>query len=210
MRRLGLMGLFSVALATAGWLWWPVSPRPAVLAVANLSDPAKLATLSERGANPRLIKIVYWLDAARNRGLPPELAVDLAQVKNGTRDPRASLVRQSLLRNLKIADGLALFTPENKERMRNGRAPVVMRGPYAGSKIEVDHIVPLSLAKEAGNELANLEMMPQPLNRRKSNRVGERQLSHAQRLFDAGLLSRESLNRVQAHMPARRPGGDAE
>ncbi len=206
MKRLGIIAILSAFAAGCGWLWWPLSPGPAVLAVASLSDPAKLATLGQRGANPRLIKIVYWLDVARGRGMPAGTAIDLAQMVNWTREPRAGLVRQSLLRNLKIADELGLFTPENKERMRNGRAPLVMRGPYAKSKVEVDHIVPYSLAKEAGNELANLEIMPQPLNRRRSNRVGERQVSHAERLFSAGLLSKDSLDRVRARarIPARR------
>ena len=83
--------------------------------------------------------------------------------------------------------------------MRRGHAGIVTQGPYTRSPVEIDHIVPYSLAKEVGNELANLEMLPELLNRRKSNHVGERQLSHAQRLYEAGLLTPESLARVQAH-----------
>jgi hypothetical protein len=33
--------------------------------VAPLIDPAKLATLKTRGANPRVQKIVFWLATAR-------------------------------------------------------------------------------------------------------------------------------------------------
>ena len=33
--------------------------------IASLIDPAKLATLGERGANPRVQKAVYWLATAR-------------------------------------------------------------------------------------------------------------------------------------------------
>jgi hypothetical protein len=41
----------------------------AAVAVASLTDPAKLATLtSGRAANPRLKKAVYWLAEARGRG----------------------------------------------------------------------------------------------------------------------------------------------
>jgi hypothetical protein len=35
-----------------------------------LIDPAKLATLGRRGANPRIQKCVYWLDAASTRAQP--------------------------------------------------------------------------------------------------------------------------------------------
>jgi hypothetical protein len=173
------------------------------LAIKSLSDVAKLATLGERGANSRLNKIVYWMAEARDKGVSGETTVRLAQQLNGSAEPRASLVRASLVRNLKIADELGLLTAENRERLRHGRAAVVTRGPYTGSSVEIDHIVPISLAPEIGNELANLEMLPQPLNRGKSNRVGARQLAHAQTLADAGLLGAESLRRVKAHAPAR-------
>ena len=99
---------------------------------------------------------------------------------------------------MKIADELLLFTPANRERLRRGNAAKVPRGPYNGETIEIDHIVPLNLAPEAGNELANLEMVPQSVNRKKSDHITTRQLMHAQKLFDAGLLKNESWQRVRA------------
>ncbi|MFO1501938.1 MAG: hypothetical protein U1G07_26780 [Verrucomicrobiota bacterium] len=195
LRRKAAIGSGLVALAAA--LLWHFSPFQAVVALANLSDPAKLATLGERGANSRLNKLVYWLHDAGRRGWAPDTAIRAAQFVNRTAEPRASLVKESLLRNLQIAEELGLFTSENLDRMRQGKAAIVTRGPYRNAPVEIDHIVPYSLAREAGNELANLEMLPEPLNRRKSNRVGDRQLAHARRLWQAGLLSKESLNRVE-------------
>jgi hypothetical protein len=191
-------GVVSGILALLGWFVWQFSPVHPVLAVASLSDPAKLATLGERGANSRLNKIVYWLHEAGRSGMSYSSTITLAQTLNWTREPRAALVKESLLRNTRIAAQFGLFTPENLDRLRHGHAGHITKGPYANSAVEIDHIVPYSLAKEAGNELANLEMLPEPLNRQKSNHVGERQLAHAQRLFDAGLISRESLERVEA------------
>ncbi|MBI4657719.1 MAG: hypothetical protein HY735_02515 [Verrucomicrobia bacterium] len=187
-----------VALALFAGLVWQFGPFQAIFAVANLTDPRKLATLGERGANPRLNKTVYWLKEAESRGMPAGMAISFAQWINWTTEPRASLVKESLLRNVKIADGLGLMTADNRMRLRNGRAGVITKGPYVNTPAEVDHIVPYSLAPEAGNELANLELMPQELNRRKSNRVGERQLAHAERLYRVGLLTQESLARVKA------------
>jgi hypothetical protein len=192
-RRLAAIPL---VILLAGWLFWSLGPFQALFEVTRLSNPSQLATLGKRGANPRLNQIVYWLDIARSRGIAPESAIDLAQFINGTHRPRADLVKESLLRNLKIAEELGLFTEENGRRMRRGHGAVVMKGPYRNSRIEIDHIVPISLAPETGNELANLEMLPQPLNRMKSNAVGERQLAHARKLLDAGLLTRESYDRV--------------
>ena len=172
---------------------------PCLTAVAAQSDPAKLSTLGTRAANPRLKRIVYWLAVARDQGRSPADVIDQAQLANGSAStPRAALVKTALLRNLKIADGLGLLTPENQELMRRGNAPRVTRGPYSGEPIEVDHIVPYSVAPEIGNELANLEMLPRSLNQRKKAKVGERQLAVAQQMQNAGLLSTATMARVQA------------
>ncbi len=170
-----------------------------VTAIANLSDPAKLSTLRGRAANPRLKKIIYWLAAARDTGADPAEVIDQAQAANqsaGT--PRAALVKASLLRNLKICDGLGMLTPENRIRLRHGSPPIVTRGPYTGQTAEVDHIVPLAHAFEIGNELANLEMLPAALNRAKSAKVGERQLAVARQMHDAGLITDATMAKLQA------------
>jgi hypothetical protein len=39
--------------------------------LVSLCDPAKLATLSERGANPRVRQIAYWLEVRRQQGEDP-------------------------------------------------------------------------------------------------------------------------------------------
>jgi hypothetical protein len=43
-----------------------------------LIDPAKLATLGRRGANPRIHKCIYWLVAARKAGQSTEKIADEA------------------------------------------------------------------------------------------------------------------------------------
>ena len=169
-----------------------------VAAVAAQSDPAKLATLGRRQANPRLKRILYYLAEARAAGADPGEVIDQAQKQNGSAGtPRAPLVKTSLLRNLKICDGLGMVTPENLAKLKRGNAPTVMRGPYAGQIAEVDHIVPLAEAGQIGNELANLELLPAVLNRAKSDKVGERQLALAKKFRDAGLLSDAEFADVQ-------------
>ena len=170
-----------------------------VTAIAAQSDPAKLATLGKRQANPRLKGIVYYLAEARAAGADPAAVIDQAQQRNGSADtPRAPLVKAGLLRNLKICDGLGVVTPDNHAKLKRGNAPTVMRGPYAGQIAEVDLIVPLAEAMQIGNELANLELLPAALNRAKSDKVGERQLALAKRFHDAGLLSDAEFADVQA------------
>jgi hypothetical protein len=46
---------------------------PARIALVSLCDPAKIATLtSDCAANPRVRKITYWLEVARQQGRDPQ------------------------------------------------------------------------------------------------------------------------------------------
>lgn len=188
-----LLGLLILILGAV----WQFSPVADVRTVAALIDPVKLAGLGERGANPRLNKLIYWLWHAEQRGLSPESSLSWALWLNGQQEPQAGLVKESLLRNVKIAIQLGLLDAQNLDHLRHGRAAIVRSGPYRGEAVEIDHIVPYSLAPEVGNDLANLEMLPRTLNRRKSNLVNERQLAHAERLHTAGLLTQKSLDQVR-------------
>jgi len=44
--------------------------------------------------------------------------------------------------------------------MRRGKAPTVMKGPYKGDQLSVDHIIPHAAVPELDNVIANLELMP--------------------------------------------------
>jgi hypothetical protein len=50
---------------------------------------------------------------------------------------------------------------------------------------------------ELDKVIANLELLPLRLNESKNAKIGDRQLSHAQKLYQAGLLSAEGLKKVQ-------------
>jgi hypothetical protein len=61
------------------------APSAAAVAIASQTDPAKLATLkSERAANPRLQKCVYWLAYAEEQGERPEAVLDESAKLNKT------------------------------------------------------------------------------------------------------------------------------
>lgn len=167
----------------------------AVAAVASLIDPAKLATLhGERAANRRVLKCVYWLNDARNRGLRPAAVISEAQKINlSAGQPRAPLVEAALLRNLDIAGKLGCLTGENLVRMRHGTSPLVSRGPYTGEPAEVDHIVPIAIEPSLGNEIANLELLPRTLNRRKGSILGQRQRDYLEKLRASDLVESVGL-----------------
>jgi hypothetical protein len=156
---------------------------PASVAIASLTDPAKLATLqSDRAANPRLLKCVYWLNDYKQRGFDPAATIREALTANGSAPKHAELVQAALLRNLDIAEKLGCLTPDNLEKLRRGNSPTITRGPYAGEPAEVDHIVPISVVPKLRNEIANLELMPRTLNRRKGSKMGARQRDYLRKM----------------------------
>jgi hypothetical protein len=117
--------------------------------IASLIDPAKLATLGKRAANPRLQKCVYWLAEARNNGQKPDAVLDTAIVRVGIRGGlAATLTKEALLRSLSIAEKTRL---PGRGRLKGDAArqgAAVRPGPYAGDQLSVDDIIPVSVAPE--------------------------------------------------------------
>ena len=167
-------------------------------ALVNLCDPAKIATISaERGANPRVRKICYWLEMARRDGRDP--AVEMREVMaavgwGGT--AKGELTAEAMVRNRVIAERLGCLDEAGMADLRRGSAPTIRTGPYAGDQLSVDHIIPRSVCPELDTTLANLELMPLRMNRAKSNSIGERQVDMAKKFNAAGLLSKQGLDAV--------------
>lgn len=188
-RLLPALLLFAVCCA------WGASDWLAPL--ADQTDPAKLATLGKRGANPRINRIIFYLHQAQQTGTAPGDALDLAFRQNGTTGLVAVLTKETQLLNYQHAQDWGLLTPENLADLKTGEAPAITRGPHAGQDTDVDHIVPVSLAPEAGNSLANLELLPSSVNRAKGARVGWREVTFAARLQEAGILRESTLTQVR-------------
>ena len=165
--------------------------------IASLIDPAKLATLGKRGANTRVQKAVYWLAAARKEGEKPAKVLDRAVTLAGYKNSDAAkLTKDALLRNLDIAEKLGCFNATGLAEMRRGKAPTVMKGPYKGDELSVDHIIPRAVVPELDNVIANLELMPLRMNESKNAKIGDRQRDMAKKFYQAGLLSRKGVEAV--------------
>jgi hypothetical protein len=169
-------------------------------ALIALCDPAKIATLqSDRAANPRIRKIAHWLEVARLNGNSPdaEMAATMEAVGWGG-TLKGQLTAAAMARNRTIAERLGCLDAEGMELLRRGRAPTITRGPYAGEKLTVDHIIPRAVAPSLDLVLANLELMPHSLNLRKGAKVGQRQVDLANKLLAAGALTPEEHAAITA------------
>ena len=169
-------------------------------ALVSLCDPAKIATLtSDRAANPRVRKIAYWLEVARQQGRDPQAEMDAVMEAFGWGGTlKGELTSKAMVRNRIIAERLGCLDAEGMELLRRGRAPTITRGPYAGEKLTVDHIIPRAVAPSLDLVLANLEFMPHSLNLRKGAKIGQRQLDLVDKLLAAGVLNREEHAAIMA------------
>ena len=188
-----------------------LAPAPADTvrtALVNLCDPAKIATLtSDRAANPRVRKIAYWLEVARQQGRDPKSEMDNVMAALGLGGTlKGELTAAAMARNRTIAERLGCLDAEGMEKLRRGSAPTVKFGPYSGEKLTVDHIIPRAVSPSLDLVLANLELMPHSLNLRKGSKVGHRQIDLANKLLEAGLLSQDE----HATIIARRTPGFVE
>ena len=165
--------------------------------ISSLVDPAKLATLGARGANPRVEKYVALLAEGKADGVAPKKAAAKAVAVVGMKGKAAKLTAEAMVRNLTIAERLGCLDSEGLGEMRKGQAPTVCRGPYRGENLSVDHIIPRAVVLELDNVIANLELMPLKLNEGKNARIGARQVSLARKLHKAGLLGAEGLAAVE-------------
>ncbi|MFZ9938454.1 MAG: hypothetical protein ACO3JG_15560 [Luteolibacter sp.] len=176
----------------------PVASDPSTL-IEPLIEPAKLATLGERGANPRIQKITAILWDAKQKGHDPATVADKAVARIGwAGTEKGRLTAAAMVRNLTILERLGGTTPEDLADMRRGKTADVRLGPYAGEIISVDHIIPKAVAPELDKVIANLELMPLSVNQRKGDKVTQRQVALAKDLHKAGLLSDEGFQRVMA------------
>ena len=166
-------------------------------ALKEQTDPAKLATLGKRGANSRINKVVFYLHQAQVAGTTPDAALDQVFRENGTTGLVAVLSKETQLLNFQHAQDWGLLTRPNLEKLKHGEAPTITKGRHKGQETDVDHIVPVSLAPEADNSLANLELLPASVNRSKGASIGWREVRFAGRLHEADLLSTWTLWRVR-------------
>lgn len=192
MRRLLFILLIALAVhVRAG------EPDPA-LVLSSLVDPVKIDKLDgDRAANPRLRKMMYWLETACRSGADPEAVILDAQKRAGyVGTARADADRDALVRNRVILERLGCLDGAGMVALRKGNSPTVTKGPYAGDTVDVDHIIPRAVAPELDDRIFDLEFMPSKLNMKKGASIGVRQKQLAQKWNKAGLLSAAGLRAV--------------
>jgi hypothetical protein len=111
--------------------------------IAPLIDPAKLATLGERSANPRVQKYVAQLAEARQAGVEVSNVVSRAVTLAGMKGEATTLTAEAMLRNLTIAERLGCLDKAGLRDMRRTpyRKPGVKAGPVGQPSQALERMV---------------------------------------------------------------------
>lgn len=174
-------------------------------AIANLTDPKKLATLKgERASNPRLQKCLYWLAVGgrmMNRdnyweGMS-EVMAEASKLNKTFGTPYASAIRDELLVSYMRAENYGIFTSAGLEELKQGKSATITEGEYAGQEATADHYIPRSVCPELDNQIYNLRLCPSSVNSSKGDKVGKEQVERAEFLNQRGLLSDKGLEAVR-------------
>ena len=174
-------------------------------AIANLTDPKKLATLKgERASNPRFQKCLYWLAVGgriMNRddyweGMS-EVIKEASRLNKTFGTPYASAIRDALLASYMRAENYGLFTSAGLEELKQGKSATINEGEYAGQEATADHYIPRSVCPELDNQIYNLRLCPSSVNSSKGDKVGKEQAESAESLNQRGLLSEKGLEAVR-------------
>lgn len=105
----------------------------AVSALSQLTDPARLAVLSDAAFAAQLGPALGWLHVARRRDISPEAIIARAFQANGLDPVAAGLTRACLLRNLARADDWQLFQfAASAQALALGRPAVIPVGLHQG------------------------------------------------------------------------------
>lgn len=109
------------------------SGADAVLAVAQLTDPARLAALPDAAFAAQLGPALGWLHVARRRDIAPEAIIARAFQANRLDAAAADLTRACLLRNLARADDWRLFEfAASAQALALGRPALIPVGLHQG------------------------------------------------------------------------------
>ena len=201
-------GMFLRLLALVAVLTLPLGAEPrtpqtpdeiARQILAPLLDPAKVATLKgDRPANPRLYKVLYWLETAREMGGDVSAVIVTAQAVTGSSStPAAKADLLAILSNRTKLQIFGCLTIDGMAKLRKGGSPEITKGEHTGDFIALDHILPRSVVPELAARFFNLEALPARVNLAKSAKIGQRELDLARQWNHAGLLSAPGLRAVE-------------
>ncbi|MBN8458167.1 MAG: hypothetical protein J0M04_10040 [Verrucomicrobia bacterium] len=143
--------------------------------------------------------MLYWLEMARLAGGDPRVVIDTAQAKAGYAGTKmAAADKAAMLWDRKKLDEFGCLNAEGMAKLRKGGSPTITMGPNVGDTVALDHVLPIAVVPELAARFYNLEVVPDDANRKKSAKIGKREVDLAKRWNREGLLSGAGLRATEA------------
>lgn len=152
----------------------------------------------ERGSNQTMRLVNHKIYQAHSDGLNIKKLLEIAQPKSVQPPALAKLNEKRFLANLQLGIDYGLYEGEgNLKALAYGKAPVISKGEYKGQRVDVEHIVPKSIAPALDNILSNLTWYPASLNQSKSDTITDEALEMAEVFAAERILPAEELVAVK-------------
>ena len=193
-----LLGLMTSKSESPQFLLVNSSDYHIARAKSLLGEMDQLNPDGTRSGNPLLRKVLYQLERARQSGVSYESSLNAIYLNSSRAPVLIQDRKEQLIKDMKACRQLGLLTSENMERLQQGLAPVVTQGnpKYIGEPVEIDHRVPIRGPNGRAiyeNDPANLQLLPQSINREKWANIDEISRGHEAKLDRAYWADRNTM-----------------
>ena len=142
-----------------------------------------------------MYRCIYWCEMLVMQGKSIE-AVKLIEAR-----PANSRInyftKRRIIENLRQAQEMGILNPDGLVKLRQGSAPVIIKGEYISQLAVFDPIISNEICPELNDKLYNYRLCPASLKSRKADKTGEEYLKYAEELHSCGLLSAKGLQAVK-------------
>lgn len=188
--------------------------RVVIALASNASESAAYEQFYRENAEQNLFKAMFQMHSGVGFGLTPDEIVDkvmrqetggLFSTEKAPKLPlRKVLIREALLSNYDNCLKLGVFENRlNLNALEAGEPPAITRGPAEGEDVVVRQIIPAAVLPGADKLLPNLAISPPRATKGKPAPPTDfdivRAKRLAQQLASAGLIERDTYNKVVKH-----------
>jgi hypothetical protein len=152
-----------------------------------------------------LFELLFFLHKSESAGVNLDEMISGAFDELKLPDGFTGLAKESIRTNYDLAKKFQLFDDlENALKLERGEAATIKAQGWQDEKVVVGQIVSPLLAPEAAQSLPNLQLMPEPVRDAITEMPTAFTLERAGVFERNQIITRESLDRVKAMLPAAR------
>jgi hypothetical protein len=144
------------------------------------------------------LRLLHMSLSAERDGYKIEDTVKEAARSAGISSTHAAYVSQAILDSIAQGRRMQAFNePQNLLAMERGEPPAAHAAGWEDEKLVVGNIIPPSLAPEAANALANMQLIPESVREIQGDYITAPQLDVARQWLQQKIITPESMNAIK-------------